>query len=208
MNRLLLAAFGVGVMFQFCACTTPWVTNTPRSAIEQYLVATTIEHAIGGLDFGKYSGKKVFFDYDYFAPQVDKPYAQGILEMQVSKSDIVITRKLEEAEIIIQPLCGVLGTDYSKFFIGTPQLPIPVPDTGVSFAIPEIPLFSKYTRNAYGRFAINIFDAKDRKPIETFAGLNSSATYNNWIIFLIPFSSHNMMMEDTHDSQTTIDFFE
>lgn len=208
MKRLIAIAFGIGIACLISGCTTPWVTNTPRSAIEQYLVASTVEHAIGNIDFSKYSGKKAFFDYDYFAPQVDKQYVQGIIEMQVSKYDIVITRKSEEADIIIQPLCGVLGTDYSKFFIGTPQVPIPVPDTSVSFAIPEIPIFSKYSRVAYGRFAFNIFEAKDRKPLETFPGINSSASYNNWIIMLVPFSTHNMNMEDSHDSDTKVDFFE
>ena len=208
MRGLLSVAFGLVAALLFGGCTTPWVTNTPRSAIEQYLVASTIEHAIGNLDFSKYSGKKAFIDYDYFAPQVDKQYVQGILEMQVSKFDIVITRKTEEAEIIIQPLCGVLGTDYSKFLIGTPEVPIPVPDTSVSFAIPEIPIFSKYTRVAYGRFAFNIFEAKERKPLEAYSGINASASYNNWIILLIPFSTHNMNMENSHESDTKVDFFE
>ena len=208
MKHLLTAVFSFGLCFLFSACTTPWVTNTPRSAIEQYLIASTVEHAIGNLDFSKYSGKKAFFDYDYFSPQVDKQYVQGILEMQVSKFDIVVTRKTEEADIIIQPLCGVLGTDYSKFLIGTPEVPIPVPNTSVSFAIPEIPIFSKYTRVAYGRFAINLFDAKERKPLEAFSGINSSASYNNWIVFLVPFSTHNMDMENSHDSDTKVDFFE
>ena len=209
MKCLFSAAFGFwGVILLLSGCTTPWVTNTSRSAIEQYLIASTVEHAIGNLDFSKYSGKKVFFDYDYFAPQVDKQYVQGILEMQVSKFDIIITRKTEEADIIIQPLCGVLGTDYSKFFIGTPQVPIPVPDTSVSFAVPEIPIFSKYTRIAYGRFAFNIFEAKDRKPLEVLADVNSSASYNNWIVLLIPFSTHTMDMENSHDLNTQVDFFE
>ncbi len=208
MKRLFPAVIGFGAILLLGGCTTPWVTNTPRSAIEQYLVASTIEHAIGNLDFSKYSGRKAIFDYDYFAPQVDKQYVQGILEMQVSKFDIIITRRNEEADIIIQPLCGVLGTDYSKFLIGTPEVPIPVPDTSVSFAIPEIPIFSKYTRIAYGRFAFNIFEAKTRKPLEAFSGVNSSASYNNWIVLLIPFSTHTMDMENSHDLNTQVDFFE
>jgi hypothetical protein len=195
-------------MFWLCGCTTPWVTNTKRSAIEQYLIATTIENSIGKVDFGRYFEKKAFFDYDYFDPQVDKSYAQGILEMQVAKSGIVVTRKPEQADIIIQVLCGVLGTDYNKFLLGTPSLPIPLPNTGISFAIPEIPIVSRHTRNAYGRFAINIFDAKTRLPIESISGLNASATYNSWIVLLIPFSTHNMDMEDTHDTDTTVEFFE
>ena len=83
-----------------------------------------------------------------------------------------------------------------------------MPNTDVSFAIPEIPIFSKYTRNAYGRFSFNIFNAADRKLLDSFAEINSSAIYNNWIILLVPFSSHNMYMEDSSKVETTVDFFE
>ena len=56
--------------------------------------------------------------------------------------------------------------------------------------------------------AFNIFEAKDRKPLEVLAGVNSSASYNNWIVLLIPFSSHTMNMENSHDLDTKVDFFE
>lgn len=194
--------------FLLCSCTTPWVTNTPRSAVEQHLIAATIERGVHCADFGKFASKKAFVDYSYFMPQVDKEYAQGVLEMQLAQAGILIVRELEEADIIVQPLCGVLGTDYSKFLIGTPELPIPVPDTDLSFAIPEFPFFSVYTRNAYGRFSFNIFDADDHKLLASFAEINSSATYNNWIILFIPFSRHNMAMEDSSKVKTQIDFFE
>lgn len=208
MKQSWFSLFAVGLAFLFCSCTTPWVTNTPRSLVEQALIAFTIERGLGAIDFNAYSGKKAFMEYEYFVPQVDKPYAQGVLEMQVSKSNIIITRKVEEADIIIQPLCGALATDYNKFFIGTPSLPIPVPNTGTSFAVPEVPLFSRYKRNAYGRFAINVFEAKTRKPLESIVGINSSAVYNNWIILLIPFSSHDMEMDDLVKPETSVDFLE
>lgn len=207
MKRVSYLLFSIGLAFLFCSCTTPWVTNTQRSAVEQYLVATAIERGIECANFKRYSGKKAFMDYEYFSPQTDKAYTQGVLEMQLSKANIVITKERKEADIIVQPLCGVLGTNYDKFFIGTPQVPIPLPDTSLSFAIPEIPIFSKNTRNAYGRFSINVFDAQSRKPLECFAKINSSAAYENWIIMLIPFSSHNMQMNDTSEATTSIELF-
>lgn len=208
MRQGLHLLFAAGTMFLFCSCSTPWITNTPRSAVEQYMIATTIERGIECTDFSRYSGKKAFMDYEYFKPQTDIAYAQGILELQLARADIIVTRKAPEADIIIQPLCGVLATDYSKFFIGTPQLPIPLPDTSVSFAIPEIPLFSKYTRHAYGRFTFNIFDAKNRKPLESFEKINSSALFNNWIVMLIPFSSHNMELDDSSEATLKVEMFE
>ena len=37
----LFAAMAVSLLIT--GCTTPWVTNTARSAVEQYLLAITIE---------------------------------------------------------------------------------------------------------------------------------------------------------------------
>ena len=101
MKRRIYSLAAAATTFVFCSCTTPWVTNTPRSAVEQYLLSATIERGVKCVDFGKFAGKKAFMDYDYFAPQVDKAYAQGVLEMQLSQAGIIITRKQEEADVIV-----------------------------------------------------------------------------------------------------------
>lgn len=188
------------------ACSSPWMTNTPRSAIEQYLISTTVDRCFAYTNYMNYSNKKAYMDYAYFAPQVDKPYAQGIIEGRLSSFGIVIVKKPEESDIIVQPICGVLGTDHDKFLIGTPTLPIPLPDTGMTFAIPEIPLFSKITRKAYGKFSVYIFNSKDRKPLEAIEGVRSSATYINWIILLIPFKTHDIDMGNSIEGHTNFDF--
>ena len=61
--------------------------------------------------------------------------------MIVSKYDCVIVAKQADAEVMIQPLCGVLATDHDSFLIGTPALPIPVPYCDINIVIPEIPIF-------------------------------------------------------------------
>ena len=188
------------------ACNTPWMTNTQRSAIEQYLISTTVDRCFSYTNYMNYSNKKAFMDYTYFSPQVDKQYVQGIIEARLSSFGVVIVKKQEEADIIVQPLCGVLGTDHDKIMIGIPSLPIPVPDTGLSFAIPEIPLFSKVTRQAYGKFSVYIFEAKNRKPLEAIERIRSSAKYVNWIVFLIPFKTHDLEMDDSVEGRTSFDF--
>ena len=205
MKQFILAA-SMLLLLVLCACSTPWVTDTPRSAVEQYLISTTVDRCVGFANFMEFMGKKAFMDYEYFAPQVDKPYAQGVLETRLSSFGIVITKKLEEADIIVQPLCGVLGTDHNKFFIGTPALPIPVMDTSISVVIPEIPIFMKFTRKAYGKFSFNIFTAKGRKPIKSVFGVKSSAVYVNWIVFLVPFRTNDMNMQNTVEGETYFEY--
>ena len=195
-KTFLFAAMAVSLLIT--GCTSPWVTNTARSAIEQYLLAITIERMTEHSGLERYKGKKVFFDYTYFAPQTDKDYAKGRLEMIVSKNDCLIVAKQDQADIMIQPLCGVLATDHDTFFFGIPPLPIPVPYCSLNIVIPEIPILKLYNRRAYGRLAFNVFDAKTRKCIDTIPFINSSAYYKNWVILLVPFKTHNFPMDDSH----------
>ena len=207
-KQMKYSIFFLGIAFAvLCSgCSNPWMTNTGRSAVEQYLISTTIERAVSNAGLAQFAGKKIFMDYNYLAPQVDKLYVQGILEMELSKAHCIIAAKQEEADIMIQPLCGVLATDYDSWIIGTPSLPIPVPYTDLTFAVPEIPLLKRTKRMAYAHFAFNVFDAKNRAPLTSISNINASAQYNNWIILLIPFNSHNMNMEDTREVPNIYEF--
>lgn len=184
-----------GVMIVLTGCSSPRITETGRSAVEQFLISTVTERGIQDADFSEYSGKKVFIEYDYLAPQVDKPYVQGVLELHLAESGIIVTRDAKEAEILIQALCGVLATDTSRFAFGTPALPIPLPNTSLNFGIPEIPIFEKLTRRAWSRFSFNILEPGTRKPIATLTGLEASAYYTNWTILLVPFKSYDMPLD-------------
>ena len=179
------------------SCQDPWMTNTSRNAIEQYMIATVIERISGAANFEKYKGKKVYMDYSLANPQVDKPYLQGRLEMELSRLNCTVVDKQDKADIMIQVLVGVLATDYKRFLIGTPALPIPIPSTSMTFSVPEIALFKRFQRIAYGRMAFNIFDAKTRAPLEVIPYINGSAQYNNYAVLLFPFTASDMNMKDT-----------
>ena len=203
-RAILFAAMAVSLLVT--GCSAPWVTNTARSAVEQYLLAMTIERMTTHAGLEKYKGNKVFFDYGYLAPQTDKDYVKGRLEMIVSKNNCVIVAKQADADVMIQPLCGVLATDHDTFLFGTPPLPVPVPYCDLNIVIPEIPIFKRYNRRAYGRMAFNVFDAKTRKCLETIPFINASAYQNNWIVLLIPFKSRDFSMKDAHKFTVEFDF--
>lgn len=191
----------LGTLFML-GCSSPRTSDTGRTAVEQFLISTVVENGIGYADFTPYKGKKIFIEYDYLAPQVDKPYVQGSFEMHLAQQGLLVCRDAKAADYIVQILCGVLATDAHSIMIGTPTLPIPIPDTSISVAIPEIPLFKKLTRSGYGRFAFNILNAKDRTPVKVIKGIEASTSYTNWTILLIPFKSHDMPLKIREGSET------
>ena len=198
-SAAVLLVAGALLMFGY---STPRTSDTGRTAVEQFLLSTVIENGISYADFSPYKGKKIFIEYDYLAPQVDKPYVQGSFEMHLAQQGLIVSRDAKAADYIVQILCGVLATDANSIMIGTPTLPIPIPDTSISVAIPEIPLFKKLTRSGYGRFAFNILEAKDRTPVKVIKGIEASTSYTNWTILLIPFKSHDMPLKIREGSET------
>ena len=194
------------VAFVFSGCTSPRITETGRSAVEQMLLSGVVDLGLGNADFSEFAGKKAFVDYDYLAPQVDKPYVQGVFEKQLAKNGLIVSRDVKDADITIQILCGVLATDTTKFTIGLPQLPIPIPDTSLNVAIPELPLFQKLTRSGYGKFGFTVLESKTRKPIKVFGNIMARTSYTNWFIMLIPFRSHDMQMDIKSGSENSLEF--
>ncbi|MBO5722890.1 MAG: hypothetical protein J6S19_07220 [Lentisphaeria bacterium] len=191
--------------FVLCGCSAPRTSDTGRTAVEQFLISTVVENGISHADFKPYAGKKIFIEYDYLAPQVDKTYVQGVFEMHLAKEGLIVCRDAKSADFIVQILCGVLATDSHSILIGSPVLPIPIPDTSISVAIPEIPLFKKLTRSGYGRFSFNILKAQDRSPEKVINGIEASSSYTNWTILLIPFKSHDMPLKIREGSETHFD---
>ena len=83
--KISVVVFSFMLLVFLTACSTPWMTNTTRNAVEQYLLSTTVERAVSSMVFEKYANKKAFLDYEYFTPQTDKAYAQGVLESRLAQ---------------------------------------------------------------------------------------------------------------------------
>lgn len=200
--------FSVSAALLLCVlvsgCSTPWVTNTPRSAVEQQLLSTAVERAMQQVDLRHYAGKKIYPDYSLLATQTDTQYVKGVFEMHLAGYGITVVPSSEEADYIIQVLSGVLATDHNKWLIGTPELPIPLPDSSINLCIPEISLLSEQSRTAFARFSFNILTSA-REPVESIRGINASAEYRNWIVIFYPYVTHNLPLEEAHRIETMND---
>ena len=195
--QMMLAAGIAGIGAFFCGCSDPMVSNTARTSVEQFLLSDVIEQASDQMKFSVYKGKKAVMDYSYLAPQVDKPVIQGLVERRLAECGVIVVADKKEADIIVQLVCPVLATNMAKLLVGSPSLPIPVPDTSVQIVIPEIAFFLKLTRSAHGHFSVNILNAKDLSPIEVQKGIRTKAYYINWAVMLIPWETHNMKLDES-----------
>lgn len=196
-KKILILSYSFITMIYMTACSSPNITNTKRSAVEQLLLCAAIEQGISKADFSLYSNKVVKMDYTNLDPQVDKHLIVFYTESHLRNYGVIIsTDNKPDPEFIIKVGCGVLATDIDKSLIGSPPLPIPIPDTSVSVVIPEIPIYRRISRTAYGRFYFSIIDAKSLKAVDKFKSYNSKTQFIDWTILMIPFKSHNVPLKD------------
>ena len=204
----LLLAAATGFLLLHAGCSTPTITNTSRNIVEQLLISSAVERCMYQIDFSMYRDAKVFADYSNLAPQVDKNYVQGCFELYLAKAGAIVVKEEKEAAYTMQLISGTLATSSSQVLIGTPELPIPLPNTDLSFAIPEIAIFKRVTRRGYGKFSLTVLESPSQKPVRTVDGVSNMSEFINWTILLIPFSSRNMEMTQSEFEDTQYYLFE
>ena len=198
----LLLAAATSFLLLHAGCSTPTITNTSRNIVEQLLISSAVERCMYQIDFSMYRDAKVFADYS------DKNYVQGCFELYLAKAGAIVVKEEKEAAYTMQLISGTLATSSSQVLIGTPELPIPLPNTDLSFAIPEIAIFKRVTRRGYGKFSLTVLDTPSRKPVRTVDGVSNMSEFINWTILLFPFSSRNIEMKQSEFEDTQYYLFE
>lgn len=189
MKHYLSASFfaAAALLLVLSGCADPKITNTGRNAIEQLLLTTAVDRSVSQLDFRMLAKDKVRFDYSLLATQVDKNYVQAALEASVSAAGAIIALKPEEAKFVLRPVCATLATEDNKIMLGTPQLPVPIPDMSLSLVIPELPLFKRLNRIGVCKLQVEILDAATNKQLKLAGPVVSQSINTNWVVCFVPF---------------------
>ena len=188
------------LMIAAVGCIDPRTTNTGRSAIEQGLLAEAVERSVNNMSFAGFQGKKAVMDYSKLAPQVDKDYVCGVFETHLATSGIQVVEKAEDAQLKIRLLCGVLATDNTELNIGTPAIPIPVPDANLSVVIPPLSIFKRLSRTGTCRLTAVIYDNKTGELLSAYRGVQSRTFYNNWVcLMIVPYVTRDIEVAETGD---------
>ena len=193
----ILFAGAVATALLMCGCAEPNITRTGRNAIEQLVLTTAADRTIGKMSFRSLKGEKVRIDYTNMTPQVDKNYIQGILENRISATGAIIALKPEEAKYVLRPVCATFATEDDKIMFGTPQLPIPIPEAGISVIIPELPLFKRVRRFGYCKLSVEILEAKTNKLVKVEGPFISGAINTNWVVLFFPFVTRDFKVGET-----------
>ena len=181
LHLLLLAAMTLAL----AGCVKPRTTDTGRSSVEQALLTTAVDRCVNGMSFAAFAGKKVFMDYSLFTPQTDKEYFTGVLETHMAMEGLKVVDKAEDADIKLRVLSAILATNNTELNIGTPAIPIPLPNTDLSFGIPPLSIFARFSHTGTCRMNAMVYDAKTGDLLHAYLGEHARTFYNNWVICMI-----------------------
>lgn len=157
-------------------CTSTRTTNTARTAREQLLVSNAVDQALSKVDFGAFSGSKIFID-DKYLECVDKGYLVGSIRHRAMSNGAMIVSKIDDADVALELRSGVIGTDSADAFVGTPEIVLP----GM-LTLPEVRLISRNNQSAMAKIGIVAYSPKTNQLLGEGGVSSSMSRDNNWFV--------------------------
>jgi len=156
------------LLVMFAGCGTTRSTDTKRTATEQLLISDAMDRAISRLDFRALAGKKSYLDPTHIKDVTDQDYLVSSMRQHMLASGCLLLDNREEADYIVEPRAGAIGTDRHELLLGVPatNMPASVFLPGISAStIPEIPLAKKTEQRAVAKIAVFAYNRKTGHPV-------------------------------------------
>lgn len=179
-----------------CAATLPGcgstrTSNTLRTATEQMLISDAVDRTVDAIDFAPLARKNVFFDDSKLTDVVDRGYLVSSLRQHMLASGCVLKDKREDAEFIVEPRAGAVGTDSHDLLFGVPALQVPqvgVVATTIPAAIPEIPFAKRRDQRGVAKVAVFAYRRETGEPVwQSGIIVNNSTANDIWLLGAGPF---------------------
>jgi hypothetical protein len=138
-------------------CTSAQTSNTSRTATEQMLLSNAVDQSLDKIDFRPLNGQNVFLEEKYI-DCVDKQYIIASIRHRILRSGGHLADKIENADLVLEPRSGGVGTTTASSFIGIPSFSLP----GM-LSIPEVKLFTRSQQAGYAKLGLAAYDPKTRE---------------------------------------------
>ncbi len=164
---------------------------------EQLLLSEAVDTAVGQIDFSSLAGRRVFLDRSFLQTMqtnniVDANYIVSALRQQMAAAKCLIQENRDDAEIIVEPRVGSLGTDGHDVVYGVPQT---TALSAAASAVSRIPLppvpevsFGRINANlGVAKIAVFAYDRETREPVwQSGNSRAESSARNTWIFGIGP----------------------
>ncbi len=180
----LLAAFCLG-------CASSRTSHTARTATEQVLLSNAIDQTLENVSFEPLGARRVFID-DKYLDAVDKGYVIGTLRHKTLAAGGWLAKNADEADVVIEPRSGGVGTDSEESFVGIPALSVP----GMPISLPDVKFISRNTQLAMAKLALVAYEPKTGAAVG-LGGQTTGVTQHDdmYVLGMGPFRSGAVKQE-------------
>ena len=202
--------FSVGTLLLFAVfllggCTTIRTTDPARTATEQLLLSTAVDHALRSANFTAFANQKVFVDTTYF-DSYDSKYAVGTIRDALSRAGALLEDNLTNGDIIMEARSGALSTDNSTYLLGIPNIGVPIPLAG-AVQTPELAFYKSEKQTSTAKIALLAFVRQSRSHVYSSGPLDGKSHENHykllfasWISTDIPEKQKNKKKTERYQS--------
>lgn len=189
MYRVIRFVSLITLMLVLTGCSTPRITDTPRSHTEELLLSTATDNAVRWFNLASFAGKRVKVDFSNLK-SVDQEYVKSIMLTRFGSFGILIIQddKDKNIEYIIEVSCGGLATNSSNWLLGIPAITVPIPLAG-PVQTPEVAAFKVISQDAVGKFGFRVYNAKTGEQVTSQTGIIGQARYHHYSFIGIPWTT-------------------
>lgn len=226
-----LAIRGVIVLISVAASGCGTTIN--RVATEQLLLSDAIDSAICQISFDHLSGQKVYLDTTYIRSDktktqnlIDADYVISALRQQITVAGGLLQQNRKDADIVLEPRIGALGTNGHEVVYGIPQgASLATAASAVSNsplpAIPELAVGKNHAQSGIAKIAVFAYDQATGQPLwQSGIAKSESTSENTWVLGAGPFQKGSVYEgirfagrklageQDSHDATQLADSYQ
>jgi hypothetical protein len=184
-------------------CASVRQTDPPTTAEELLLVSTAVDRAVGKLKLDIPPGSRVFVD----ASNVDVDQSNANTAMLLPKYTIAAVRdqvlrlgykvvaERKDAEYVVEVRNGGQAIDDKQIILGIPNTTLPVPLTG-PITVPELAIFKYHRQHGLSKLGLAVYGKDGSLAYSTGSQFGDSEQKHWTLLFLITFTSHDLVSED------------
>lgn len=170
--RYLLGWLAACVLGGIVGCGT---TKSQRMT-DQLVLSDAVDRTIAQFDFRVLAGKQAYLDTQFLKPQktavpVNANYIISSLRQQLFAANVRLTEKKDEAEYVVEPRVGALGTDDHEISYGVPASSAVATAASFVASSPPIPVIPELSlarrREGVGgvKLAVFAYERKSKRPV-------------------------------------------
>lgn len=150
-------------------------SNTARTGREQLLISNAVDQTLDKVNFTPFAGQRVFLDEARF-DSVDKPYIISSIRHRLMHNGATMVAKAEEADVVLEPRSGGVGTDVVDTFLGIPEISMP----GMPIAVPEVQLIKRQSQTAVAKIGFLAYSPESGQSIGQGGTSLAKSNDSNW----------------------------